>query len=138
PSTRTGPARTACQPTSMRPTGWSNSETLHTGQDAAGVTAASDQTRSASARCGHFGPLNGADPRATNCAAISWGAWYTAGRRGESQPIEPDPGHAGGGRDASAAKRTQRHIGTACHRGGYPGTSAPTQAAGALHHQCGG
>ena len=55
------------------------------------------------ARLASFRPLNGVDPRATNCAAISWGAWYAAGLRGESQPIEPDPGHAGGGRDASAA-----------------------------------
>ena len=33
-----------------------------------------------------------------------------AGLRGESQPIEPDPGHAGGGRDAGAAKRDFLHI----------------------------
>ena len=33
-----------------------------------------------------------------------------SGLRGESQPIEPDPGHAGGGRDASAAANAPRRI----------------------------
>ena len=62
-----------------------------------------------------------------------------AGLRGESQPIEPDPGHAGGGRDASAAQRTHTRLSN------LPAIAADilerlraAPAARALHHQCGG
>ena len=61
-----------------------------------------------------------------------------AGLRGESQPIEPDPGHAGGGRDASAAKRTQRHIELPAIAADILERLRAAPAAGALHHQCGG
>ena len=90
------------------------------------------------ARLASFRPLNGVDPRATNCAAISWGAWRAAGLRGESQPIEPDPGHAGGGRDASAAKRTHRTIELPAIAADILERLRAAPAAGALHHQCGG
>ena len=68
--------------------------------------------------------------------AISWGAWQTAGLRGESQPIEPDPGHAGGGRDASAAATPATSI---CLPSRLTSSNACASAAArALHHQRGG
>src|SRR4051794_30871577 len=102
-----------------------SSETSEVRRSARGIR------RSALAFIINWLPLNGRLRRATYFPAISWGAWLhrraaakpffdrserkpffdrqKAGLRGESQPIEPDPGHAGGGRDAGAGKRTAEH-----------------------------